>query len=185
MSRRLTQQAVEVAIPELRAEAKLRDMEARLTALEKPRGSVGFYMRLEADVTNAFTNNTAVKVPMDTAVYDPFSMVDLSNDWVTLPYDGWWLFEGGALQTATFVATGAITYQTTLGGSTATGFSSPVFYTYFPTAAARKSVKGFVLARCNKGDQVFLQYFQNSGATLTADGLAGDFNFLRGVWLPS
>jgi hypothetical protein len=158
-------------------EQRLARAEAMIRQLQ---GGLGFYMRLENDVANAFTNNATVKVPMDTAVYDPYEMVDLANDWAVIPRAGWWLFEGGALQTAAF-STGAVTYQTYVIGSTPMG--AAVLDTYFPSKSTRKILKGAVLLRCDEGDQMYVAYFQNTGAALTADGLAGDFNYLRGLFL--
>lgn len=156
--------------------ASVADHEARLDALEA--ATAGFYMRLEADVVGAFPNNTTSKVPMDTIVYQSHAgMVNLATDQATIPagMGGWWVFDGGALQTAAFTAN--LTYQTFVIVTSA----SLVLDTYFPSLTSRKVLLGTRAMRVAAGETVHVAYFQNSGASYTADGLVGDFNYLRGV----
>lgn len=153
------------------------DLETRVEALEAV--TCGFYMRLENDVASAFTNNATSKVPMDTAIYESHpGMIDLTNDWATIPagMDGWWSFDAGALQTAAFTVN--LTYQTFVVTSV---HGSYVLDTYFPSLTSRKVLLGTRVIRVDEGETINAAYFQNSGSNYTADGLAGDFNYLRGV----
>lgn len=151
-------------------------LEARVAALEV---SPSFYMRLENDVVGAFPNGVPSKVPMDAVVSDPSGMVDLANDRVTIPKAGIWLFDGGALQVAAQVV--GSTYNAAVVSSTSAASLRDLVASNTPRTVHR----GTNWMRCTVGDQVSVQFAQNAGVGTNqdADGVVGDFNYLRGVWI--
>jgi hypothetical protein len=87
---RLPGHAVEVAVPELRGEARLRDLESRLAALE---GSLGAKGRL-IDVRHMFGQNNAYSVHTAGAVYaDAAHTIPMALSY-TPPIDVWWEVDG-------------------------------------------------------------------------------------------
>lgn len=157
---------------------QLQSARDRLDALEAgtPIPKPQFVASLAASGTaNGLTASAFSVVSLDTATYDPDSMIDLANDRVTINRAGMWLITGKCLTTANLADGNFTELSWGLAGSNQFTFASPG-----PQGAAGVfTTAGSVPLRLSNGDVIDMRFFHNNATAKTA--AAGCY--FRGIWL--
>ena len=163
---RLPTHTVDATIPELRVEARLRELDLRLKAIESGVAQPQCFLRKTS--TTPLPNNTATDVPFETEDYDPLGMHTGTSPNIVVPAAGLYMVVGMVIVSTPssgvnwslivqIEVNGTVTWSTELSPVVSGTVGQPIVQTCAPL-------------RCAAGDTINLAAFTNGGAATLSTG---------------